>query len=213
MKHIHILFSFVFVVLSISNVYGQSDDFQISRGDVLSIDVMEHPEFNRTGILVLPDGTVQYPAIGSIFVAGRTPKSLSDTIQGLLNVRYVVNPIVTVYVNRIYNESVNVFGAVNNPGRYQIYEPMELMMALGMAGGIKDMRKVTDVLIMRQNGEIEVINLKKLIRKEHLDIIKQTLIYPEDTIVVEARDFNWGQLSFFTTLSYALIRIIELLFL
>ena len=213
MKKQHILLTVVLFILASSGVKGQNDTYMITRGDILSIDVMEHPEFNRTGIIVLPDGTIQYPAIGSISVAGKTPSSLADTIQKVLDVDYVVNPIVTVYVNKIYAESINVFGAVNMPGRHQIFEPMELMMALGMAGGITDMRKVTDVLIMRQNGEIEVIDLKKMIRKERLDKTKETLIYPEDTIVVEERRVNWGQLSFFTTLSYALLRIIELVFL
>ncbi len=205
------------VLLLIAGIYctgrpaaAQERDFVIRPGDILSIEVMEHPEFNRANILVLPDGYIQYPALGNLKVSGKSPGSLADTLQQVLDGDYVINPLVTVYVNHIYNESVNVFGAVNSPGRYQLFEPMEIMMVLGMAGGLTDIRHFREVLIMRKDGTVEKYNLKKIVKRDKLGELQQVIIYPEDTIVVEENRVNWSQLSFIATLSYTLLRLIEI---
>jgi len=187
----------------------ETNIYQISRGDVLSIEVMEHPEFNRPNIIVLPDGTIQYPAIGNIQVADKTPKALASEIEEVLDQEYVINPIVTVYVNRIYKESVNIFGAVNMPGRIQIYEPTELMTLISQAGGFSRIKFVTKVRVMRSDGRKETYNIKKML-KSNRDITQITLIYPEDTVIVEERYINWSQYSFFATMLVAVVQLINL---
>ena len=70
-----------FVTTPLTN-YAQIDDaYKIQRGDRLTIQVMDHSEFNVNNIVVLPDGYIQYPALGSIEVAGLTPSQLKETIK------------------------------------------------------------------------------------------------------------------------------------
>ena len=121
--------------------FAQTGTYVIRKGDVLDIAVMEHPEFSIAGIIVLPDGTIQYPGFGSIVAAEMTTKNLRDTLETSLE-KYVVNPLVTVFIRQIRNQNINVFGYVNNPGQYQLFEGMDLVSALSLAGGIKNVKKV-----------------------------------------------------------------------
>ena len=118
-----ILLIFLITQLAAAGIYSQDDPYLIKRGDMLSIEVMEHPEFNRQNILVLPDGLIQYPALGNIRAAGLSPVQLSDSIRMALLDTYVVTPIVSVHIHRLENQSVNVIGAVNAQGSVQIFEP------------------------------------------------------------------------------------------
>jgi hypothetical protein len=122
MKILKSLLIVILITTCISS-YAQQESFIIEKGDVLSIEVMEHPEFNRSNINVLPDGYIQYPAIGGIHVAGLTSSQLADSLVAALDEDYVINPVVTVYVNKMTNQSVNIFGYVNNPGRIILYKP------------------------------------------------------------------------------------------
>lgn len=178
------------------NLHSQDDSYIIKRGDVIDVIVMEHPEFSLGSITVLPDGFIQYPALGSIKAAGLTSKMLMDTLQVVLT-KYVVNPIVTVFVRQITNQSINVFGYVNKPGQYIIYENKDLLTAIGMAGGIKNFRKVKKVYIIRQNLKIEEVKIKHLYKKEQLpDSIP--LIGVGDTIYIkEPNEIHWSKYSFF----------------
>ena len=209
MKLLRYTFAFCLLLANHEFLVCQETAYIIERGDIISVEVMEHPEFNRPGIVVLPDGYIQYPAIGSIKVVGLSSKQLSDSIESVLKDDYVVNPIVTVYVIKMKNHSINVFGSVNSPGRHQIFEPTELLVALGIAGGIRDVKHITKVIIVREDGQVETVNMKKFLRKS--EIIELALIYPNDTVFVKSREINWGRLSFFTTAMYIGIRIVEIL--
>ncbi len=54
------------------------DHYHIEVGDTLSVSVSEHPELNVDNILVLPDGEVSLPLIGSVIAAGRTVNQIAE---------------------------------------------------------------------------------------------------------------------------------------
>ncbi len=202
---------FLIFILFSAILYGSGENFTIEKGDILSIEVMEHPEFSRSQVMVLPDGYIQYPILGSIEVAGTTASKLADTIEKSLEGKYVVNPIVTVYINKIKNQSVNIFGYVNRPGRHEVFRPIDLMTALSIAGGVKNMKKVTKIIINRANGEVEILKARRKFRKSEYSFKEVRRLKPGDTIVVEHKDIEWGKYSFFTTVGYTILRIITLL--
>lgn len=184
---------------------AQKEGFVIKRGDKISIMVMEHPEFTVSNITVLPDGCIQFPAIGSFMVAGLTTERLSDQLRQVLE-EYVVHPMVTVYVNKIENQSINVFGYLNKPGKYQVFEPVDLITALSMAGGVKNVRKKNKITIIRANGKVNRYTLKKLLKKSGYRLKKIKPIAPGDTVVVEDPfKIEWGMLSFLITVAHLLV--------
>lgn len=206
-------FLFLSLLLLYFPLTAQQDtnSFIIRCGDVLDIEVMEHPEFNRRQVLVLPDGRVQYPAIGSIQVAGRTAAAIADTLQQALAGEYVVDPVVTVYVNKIQSQYINVFGYVNSPGRYQIFEPVDLITAISVAGGFREIKPLRKIIINRASGEVEVIRVTRSMRKGNLQFSHIDAIDKGDTIIIIHRKINWSQYSFIATISLALLRLVDIL--
>lgn len=194
MKQIFTQLLLIGMIMSGTCLKAQDSSYVIKRGDVLDVRVMEHPEFSIQGIYVLPDGTLQYPGFGSIIVTGMSPKQLKDTIETALT-KYVVNPIVTIFVRKLYQQSINILGYVNRPGQYQIFEEQDLFFALGLAGGVRELKKVKVVKIIRANGQIEEFDIKKFLRSSE-NYTETPVVRAGDAIYVkEPREINWGAVS------------------
>ncbi len=202
--------AFCLVLNSIALLTAQEESYFIERGDILSIEVMEHPEFSRANILVLPDGFIQYPALGSMKASGLTARQLSDSIRVALTGTYIVTPIVSVHLHRLQNQSVNVLGAVNSPGRVQIFEPIGLTTALARAGGIKDFKRAKKIIVIKKDASVTEIKYRKMIRRNEFMDENLPVIETEDTIIVLESSVEWGKWSFYATLTYALLRVIDL---
>ncbi|MEA3499743.1 MAG: polysaccharide biosynthesis/export family protein, partial [Candidatus Marinimicrobia bacterium] len=145
---------------SVETDSGKEDIYYIQRGDRLTIEVMEHPEFSKR-VQVLPDGTIEYPILGKIKTEGMTVNILKSVIKSNL-LPYVPSPIVSIYVSEIYGEKINIIGYINSPGNYQIYKPIGIVDAIAKAGGIVNMRRVKYVKIIRKNGSVINIKISKL---------------------------------------------------
>ncbi len=100
--------------------------------------------------LVSVDGTVEFPLIGSIKLAGLTRTEATDHLKELLN-EYVKNPIVNI---RILNFKVSVLGEVGRPGTFNIEdERITVLEALGLAGDMTIFGDRKNVKIIREvNG-------------------------------------------------------------
>ena len=205
MQKLILLLSGIFLI--IANIQSQNLEYTIMRGDKIDIMVMQHPEFSVGGITVLPDGVIQYPGIGSIKAAGMTSAQLTDSLTLTLN-KYVVNPIVTVFVRNIEEQSLNIFGFVNKPGQYQVFDTLDLFTAIGRAGGIKNFKKVRFVYILRKNQTIEKYKINRFYSHNNLSM-PLPMVYAGDTIYVkEPLVVNWSALSFTTSFLTLVIAII-----
>lgn len=169
-----------------------SEQYILQKGDLISIVVMEHQEFTKQSIRVLPDGGIEYPLLGNIKAEGMTVSVLRGLIEKRL-LPYVTIPVVTIYVESIYGHKVNIIGYVNTPGEFQIYEPLKLTDALALARGIKNIREVKEIRLIRKNGEIFDIEIRDLWFSNSVETSgDQLLIYQGDTIVVPPpREFPW----------------------
>ena len=196
------------LLLTLPAVMGQAPSYLIERGDVLDVVVMEHPEFSLTGIIVLPDGTMQYPGIGSILAAGMSSEALTASVEKSVG-KYVVNPVVSVFIRKIQNQMLNVLGYVNKPGQFQIYEGVDLLTALSMAGGIKNIKKGKQVVIIHADQSMEVIKMKEYINPGQR-VKKMPVLYAGDTVMVkEPGEVNWSKFSFFASLLTAIAAILN----
>ncbi|MDD3079955.1 MAG: polysaccharide biosynthesis/export family protein [Paludibacter sp.] len=195
------LMAFLFMLFINSNAQIDST-YIIKRGDVLQIDVMEHPEFSLVAVPVMPDGFVQFPGLGSIRAAGMTIKEFTTVMQKNVE-KYVVNPVLTVFVKYMPSQVMNVVGYVNTPGQIQIFEPTDLITALSKAGGIKDIRRCKWVTIVRQDQSFEKYSVKKIFSK-NFDRAEIPVLNVGDTVyVIEPNGkFNWSLLTFITQLAY-----------
>ena len=116
-------------------------------------------------------GTIDFPVLGKIRVAGMTRQEVSTYIKDRLIARELVtDPIVTVeYVNL----SVNVLGEVNSPGNVPISKAhFPLLDALSMAGDLTINGNRRTVLV---NRKVDGINK---VYQVDLTNMQQTLISP-----------------------------------
>ncbi len=206
MKKIIVLLFYILILIILLNaqeitISKEAEEYILKRGDRLSIEVMDHPEFTKQ-VRILPDGTIEYPILGNMLVAGLSPKQLGDVIKHNLE-PYVPIPVVTVYVTEIYGESINIIGYVNSPGTYQIYEPLDIPTALSKAGGIQNIRKVKYLKILRKNGEVIKIKLSSLWETEKIIVSEESKLklYAGDTLIVPPpKEFNWSMLNAFISI-------------
>ena len=116
-------------------------------------------------------GTIDFPVLGKIRVAGMTRQEVSTYIKDRLIARELVtDPIVTVeYVNL----SVNVLGEVNSPGNVPISKDhFTLLDALSMAGDLTINGNRRTVLV---NRKVDGINK---VYQVDLTNMQQTLLSP-----------------------------------
>jgi polysaccharide export outer membrane protein len=169
-----------------------SQSYELQKGDIISIEVMEHEEFSKR-VQILPDGTIEYPLLGNILVTGLTASELAKLIQDNIT-PFVPDPVVTVYVVSIYGEHINILGNVNDPGRYQIFQSVDILQALSMAGGAEDPDQLEYITIIRENGEVLKINMKKLMTAKTYNKVKHRIqLHVGDTMIaVPEKHTNWS---------------------
>ena len=203
------LLAFLLIVISVKS-FSQEESYVLKRGDVLSITVMAHPEFSIEKILVMPDGYVQFPGLGSLKASSINIKDFTKQVTDSIG-KYVVNPVVTVFVSMLQTQVINVIGYVNRPGQIAVFEPINIVAALSKAGGIINIKKCKKITLIHADQTIEIIKVKDLFSSK-INPEKAKLLNVGDTLyVVEPNQVNWSQLSFFTTLGWIVVSVLNLL--
>jgi len=177
---------------------SSADEYVLQPGDVISINVVEHPEFSGRH-KIRPDGRINYPVIGEIDVATLSPAQLVKIMQGKLS-SYVNNPVVSVSIEAYYANKIFIIGAVNRAGEYEIYEPIDMMKALAMCGGLKN-SKVRFIKIIRNDGSIVTADMKEIWEASSKIDNNKYLLYPGDTMFVpETVKIPWLVISTILTI-------------
>ncbi|MGC1247951.1 MAG: polysaccharide biosynthesis/export family protein [Spirulinaceae cyanobacterium] len=94
-------------------------DYFLGTGDRVDINVIGYEEFTNLERVVLPDGTITLPLLGSVRAAGKTAEGLQAELSVRLN-EYLVEPFVTVSISILRPVVVNVAGEVQRPGPVQL---------------------------------------------------------------------------------------------
>jgi len=111
------------------------------------------------GYLVSQEGTIVFPILGTIYVAGKTTIAIQNDLAKMLSDGgYIKEPTVSV---RVINSKVTVLGEVKAPGTYSFDEQnISLNQAIGYAGDLTINGKRKDVLLIREvNGIRTYIHL------------------------------------------------------
>ncbi len=92
-------------------------DYHLKPGDVISLQVLSHPEFSLRNILIAPDGTIALPLLGKVNTTDHSVDSLTAVLtQEFANT--LRHPAVTVSLDKIAPQRIYVLGAVKKPGLY-----------------------------------------------------------------------------------------------
>jgi polysaccharide export outer membrane protein len=180
----------LFVFACVSFVSAATQEYILQAGDIISVQVVEHPEFSGRH-KIRPDGRINYPVIGEIEVASLTCAQLVNIMERKLS-SYVNNAVVSIGIEAYYANKIYIIGDVQSTGQYEIYEPVDVQKALAMCGGLKNL-KVKSIKIIRADGSIVDIPTSNLWTAE----AKRTnLIYPGDTLYVpESFEIPWAAIT------------------
>ncbi len=96
------------IIILVSSAISHAEEYVLQAGDVISINVVEHPEFSGRH-KIRPDGRINYPVIGEVDVATLTPAQLVKIMQGKLS-SYVNNPVVSVSIEAYYANKIFIIG-------------------------------------------------------------------------------------------------------
>jgi polysaccharide biosynthesis/export protein len=182
-----------------ATIESQASESRIGPDDLLNITIFEAPEMNST-VRVSASGEISLPLLGAVHAAGLTPRELESVLQELLRRTYMKDPHVGVFVQELQSHPISVVGAVKMPGVFQIRGTKTVIEILSMSQGLAD-DAGDSVLILHgaeyakpassngsqptapeKNGEIEEINLKKLL--DSADSALNVPVRPGDIVKV-----------------------------
>lgn len=173
----------------------QDYDYTVNRGDILNITVWDHPELtipagsdrspSEAGNWVHSDGTIFYPYVGEVKVAGLKVTEIRDILRKEL-AKYIATPQVDVTVASFRSKRVYLTGELKQPGTQPITNvPLTLLEAVSNAGGLTDAADWTNVTLTR-NGDTKRYSLRDLYRQG--DTRENLLLRPNDIIHVARND-------------------------
>ncbi|SRR5579884_2793272 len=168
----------------VSATANTAPDYVIGSEDVLTINVWKEPDISRT-VPVRPDGKITLPLLGDIQASGLTPRKLQDNISTGLR-SYVSTPEVTVIVQEVKSLKFNIVGEIMKPGAYPLSEPMTVLDAIAVGGGLRDFAKASRIYVLRSandgaNSKLS-FDYKQVIKGKNL--AQNVQLRPGDTIVV-----------------------------
>lgn len=158
-------------------------EYKIAAHDELQINVYGEPDLTKT-VRVAVDGSISYPLLGRVPLAGLTAQQLEERIAKLLSDGgYLIGPQVSVYVERF--SPISILGEVRNPGSYELKGKLGILDAIAQAGGFNIDADMNNVKIMRvEDGQQKTIQLRLGDVKKGIEGAEVTL-KPNDTIFVE----------------------------
>ncbi len=139
--------------------------YRIGIGDVLEVTTYRHEELCGT-YPVGEDGTINYPLIGQLEVAGKTVAEASADLERLLEKDYFVDVQLSVEVRAHRSQPVVVLGEVRQPGTVYLTGKTMLTDLIAAAGGIQS-GAGPEIELRRAGGdEVLVFSTEKVKRGE-----------------------------------------------
>jgi len=145
-----IVFVLLFGVFANSS-FAIDAGYRINKGDKLRINVWQEENL-QADVMVSPDGTISFPMIGVIEVAGKTIDEFQNLLREKLE-EYIPGPEVNVSLLSADGNLIYVIGEVARPGPYVMSKNLDVMQALSMAGGLTPFADKNDVRILRRSAE------------------------------------------------------------
>jgi polysaccharide export outer membrane protein len=166
-------------------------EYRLGPNDVISVEVFgQCPDYCKTGITVPPTARISYPLIREgIFVGGKTVEQVAEEITKKLD-EYIIEPKVTVTLEKAMSVRYSVMGKVNAPGIRIMDRKVSLYEAIIEAGGISkdgDKKKVA-IISYDAQGRLS----RRVVNLTAIETGKEPMIFlsPGDQVFVGGKGFT-----------------------
>ncbi len=184
-------------------------DYRIGPEDVISIRVFGQDKYSVPGIIVPPDGIVSHPLIAEgVRVVGKTREQVQAELTKRLD-EYIIDPKVTVSIDKSMSYRYSVVGAVAQPGIRLMGRRLTAYEAIMEANGVTNLANKKKVFVLRRqsNGTLAAttIDIAAIERGKKPD---DFYLSPGDQVFVPNDKFKSGidqVLKYLPVLSFARI--------
>jgi polysaccharide export outer membrane protein len=183
-------------------------DYRLGPEDVISIEVFNQPRYSKAGITVPPDGRISFYLIPEgVRVVGKTTQQVQEEIQKRLD-EYIIDPQVTVYLDKAMSARYSVLGDVGKPGVLIMTRRLSVMEAIAEAGGVLNTGDKKKIVILRRkaNGTLYPIpvNLSAIEKGQAKEM---DYLSPGDQVIVPGNRLKTFQtiMGFTSILSFSRI--------
>jgi polysaccharide biosynthesis/export protein len=159
------------------------DIYKLHQGDRVLVSVWREDTLQRE-VVVLPDGSITFPLIGRIEVAGLDTSEVERRITAKLK-EYLPDPVVTVTIAATDGNRAYVMGKVIRPGYLIISGPISVIQAISSVGGFERFADEGGIKVIRTKSdgqEIISVHYRDIISGK--DMSTNILLKAGDTIVV-----------------------------
>jgi len=180
--------------------------YRLGPEDIISVEVFNQERYSRKGITVPPSGRVSLSLIpGGVFVNGKTVEEVAEIIKKKYD-EYIIEPQVTVSLDKASSYRYSVIGDVLQPGIRLMNHRMTVTEALAEAGGVLGTGDKSKVVVLRRQADGMLatipVNVSAIYKGKAADT---TFLIPGDQIIVPGNKLKKIQqiLGFANVLSFA----------
>ncbi len=170
---------------------GASTDYVLQPSDLIRVMIFQEPDLQRE-VRITQEYTITLPLIGTIDVRNKTVRQVEELIRDLYDKDYLVNPQINLTVLEYTQRTVQVVGAVNQPGAV-VFPPeqkMGLVEAIARAGGQNRLADLKRVRLTRTSAEgktenftVNVDDLMKGVSGEQWLLLKGDVVFVPERIL------------------------------
>jgi protein involved in polysaccharide export with SLBB domain len=126
--------------------------YRLGPEDVISVSVFNQDRYSRAGIIIPPSGRVSLTLIpGGVFVNGKTVDEVAQIISKRYD-EYIIDPQVTVSLDKAASYRYMVLGDVAQPGVRLMNHRMTVTEALAEAGGVLNTGNKKKIVVLRRQS-------------------------------------------------------------
>lgn len=146
---------------------------------------------------VTPQGTIDFPILGTLKIEGMTRAEVAAFIKGeLIGRNLVKDPVVTV---EFVNIGFSMIGDVNRPGRYDMNKDViNIIEAISLAGDLSIQGQRENIKVIRRNGDsyqtytLDLTNMEELTKSPAFYLKQGDVVYVEPNDIRKRQTTNNG---------------------
>lgn len=168
---------------------GEAPYYRIGPGDELEVFVWRNDDLNAK-LKVRPDGRINFPLIGDLEAAGKTPSALGQEMERRLTT-YILEPNVAVMMTSfsgMFDQQVRVIGEAQKPQAIPYRDKLTILDVLIEVGGLTEFASGNRAIVARGVGSQQQeyrVRLDDLVRNG--DISANVEMLPGDILIIPQR--------------------------